>query len=182
MDRPPDDMARVPVRSDGLDAVHDGDGPRSAGSAGSCSIGTEHRLVRRTDFFDLPRRIGARRHRVGVLADYLGRKRTLMITILIYAASTGLAGSAGSWWELGAYRFHGPRCGRRVGAGGAILAETWPEKARAKGCGDPSDVGRHGRLRRGAHLSVRWRLRLAPRVSGRRAPRGAPFLHTQDHP
>jgi MFS family permease len=70
----------------------------------------------------------------GVLADYLGRKRTLMITILIYAVFTGLAGLAGSWWELGAYRFlTGLGVGGEWAAGAAILAETWPEKARAKG-------------------------------------------------
>jgi MFS family permease len=41
----------------------------------------------------------------GIAADYLGRKRTLMLTILIYAFFTGLAALAGSWWELGLYRF-----------------------------------------------------------------------------
>jgi MFS family permease len=70
----------------------------------------------------------------GILADYVGRKRTLMITILIYAVFTGLAGLAGSWWELGAYRFlTGLGVGGEWAAGAAILAETWPEKARAKG-------------------------------------------------
>jgi MFS family permease len=70
----------------------------------------------------------------GILADYVGRKRTLMMTILIYAVFTGLAGAAGSWWELGAYRFlTGLGVGGEWAAGAAILAETWPEKARAKG-------------------------------------------------
>jgi MFS family permease len=70
----------------------------------------------------------------GVAADYLGRKQTLMITILIYAVFTGLAGLAGSWWELGVYRFlTGLGVGGEWAAGAAILAETWPEKARAKG-------------------------------------------------
>jgi len=70
----------------------------------------------------------------GVVADYLGRKQTLMITILIYAVFTGLAGLAGSWWELGIYRFlTGLGVGGEWAAGAAILAETWPEKARAKG-------------------------------------------------
>ena len=70
----------------------------------------------------------------GILADHLGRKRTLMITILIYAVFTGLAAAAGSWWELGAYRFlTGLGVGGEWAAGAAILAETWPERARAKG-------------------------------------------------
>lgn len=70
----------------------------------------------------------------GILADYIGRKRTLMLTILIYAAFTGLAGTAGSWWELGLYRFlTGLGVGGEWAAGAALLAETWPERARAKG-------------------------------------------------
>ena len=70
----------------------------------------------------------------GILADYVGRKRTLMITILIYALFTGVAGAAGSWWELGLYRFlTGLGVGGEWAAGAALLAETWPEKARAKG-------------------------------------------------
>lgn len=70
----------------------------------------------------------------GILADYLGRKLTLMLTILIYALFTGLAATAGSWWELGAYRFlTGLGVGGEWAAGAALLAETWPEKARAKG-------------------------------------------------
>ncbi len=70
----------------------------------------------------------------GVAADYLGRKRTLMLTILIYAVFTGLAASAASWWELGIYRFlTGLGVGGEWAAGAALLAETWPERARAKG-------------------------------------------------
>lgn len=70
----------------------------------------------------------------GVAADYLGRKLTLMLTILIYALFTGLAGAAGSWWELGLYRFlTGLGVGGEWAAGAALLAETWPEHARAKG-------------------------------------------------
>ena len=70
----------------------------------------------------------------GIAADYLGRKRTLMLTILIYAVFTGLAALAGSWWELGLYRFlTGLGVGGEWAAGAALLAETWPERARAKG-------------------------------------------------
>jgi MFS family permease len=70
----------------------------------------------------------------GIVADYFGRKVTLMLTILIYAAFTGLAGIAGSWWELGIYRFlTGLGVGGEWAAGAALLAECWPERARAKG-------------------------------------------------
>lgn len=70
----------------------------------------------------------------GIVADYLGRKRTLMLTILIYALCTGLAATATSWWELGVYRFlTGLGVGGEWAAGAALLAETWPEQARARG-------------------------------------------------
>jgi MFS family permease len=70
----------------------------------------------------------------GVVADSIGRKRTLMLTILLYALFTGLAATAGSWWELGIYRFlTGLGVGGEWAAGAALLAETWPEHARAKG-------------------------------------------------
>src|SRR5262245_56164808 len=41
----------------------------------------------------------------GVLADYLGRRRTLMLSILIYAAFTGLSALAQSYWLLLVCRF-----------------------------------------------------------------------------
>ena len=70
----------------------------------------------------------------GVLADYYGRKITLILTILIYAIFTGLAGAATSWWDLAAYRFlTGLGVGGEWAAGAALLAETWPERARARG-------------------------------------------------
>jgi MFS family permease len=57
-----------------------------------------------------------------------------MLTILIYATFTGMAALAGSWWELGLYRFlTGLGVGGEWAAGAALLAETWPERARAKG-------------------------------------------------
>src|ERR1700676_3497157 len=36
----------------------------------------------------------------GVVADRIGRSRTLVIIILIYCAFTGLSGLAQSWWQL----------------------------------------------------------------------------------
>src|SRR5574337_191332 len=40
----------------------------------------------------------------GIAADHLGRARTLVYTILIYAVFTGLAGFSHSWTELAIYR------------------------------------------------------------------------------
>jgi len=41
----------------------------------------------------------------GLLADYLGRTRALVFTILIYAVFTGLAALSQTWWQLAVFRF-----------------------------------------------------------------------------
>lgn len=72
----------------------------------------------------------------GMLADYLGRARTLVFTILIYAVFTGLAGFSHSWWELGIYRFlTALGIGGEWAAGATLVAEVWPERLRVKGAG-----------------------------------------------
>jgi MFS family permease len=72
----------------------------------------------------------------GVLADYLGRSRTLAITILLYAVFTALAGFSHNWWELGIYRFlTALGVGGEWAAGATLVAEVWPESLRVKGAG-----------------------------------------------
>ena len=72
----------------------------------------------------------------GVLADYLGRARTLVITILVYAVFTALAGFSHTWWELGIYRFlTALGVGGEWAAGATLVAEVWPESLRVKGAG-----------------------------------------------
>ncbi len=72
----------------------------------------------------------------GVLADYIGRARTLVITILIYAVFTGLAGFAHTWWQLAAYRFlTALGIGGEWAAGATLIAEVWPERLRVRGAG-----------------------------------------------
>jgi MFS family permease len=72
----------------------------------------------------------------GILADRFGRARTLVITILIYAVFTGLAGFSHSWWELAAYRFvTALGIGGEWAAGATLVAEVWPESLRVKGAG-----------------------------------------------
>jgi MFS family permease len=41
----------------------------------------------------------------GIIADYIGRVRTLALSILIYSVFTGLQGLAQSPWDFGIYRF-----------------------------------------------------------------------------
>lgn len=72
----------------------------------------------------------------GIVADYLGRARTLVITILIYAIFTAMAGLAHTWWELGIYRFlTALGIGGEWAAGATLVAEVWPERLRVKGAG-----------------------------------------------
>jgi MFS family permease len=72
----------------------------------------------------------------GIAADYLGRARTLVITILIYAVFTALAGFSHSWWELAVYRFLAALgIGGEWAAGATLVAEVWPESLRVKGAG-----------------------------------------------
>lgn len=70
----------------------------------------------------------------GILADRLGRTRTLIYTILIYAIFTGLAAVSQTWWQLGLFRFFTALgVGGEWAAGAALVAETWPERLRVWG-------------------------------------------------
>jgi MFS family permease len=72
----------------------------------------------------------------GVLADYIGRTKTLIFTILIYAVFTGLAALSDTWWHLALYRFlTALGVGGEWASGAVIVAEVWPEEKRAKAAG-----------------------------------------------
>jgi MFS family permease len=72
----------------------------------------------------------------GMVADYFGRTKTLIATILIYAVFTGLAALSQDWWHLALYRFlTALGIGGEWAAGATIVAETWPEEKRAKAAG-----------------------------------------------
>ena len=78
----------------------------------------------------------------GPIADRYGRAKTMAITILIYAGFTGLSGIAGSWQELAFYRFMtGLGIGGEWSAGAALIAESWPERSRAKAAGIMQSCG-----------------------------------------
>ncbi len=69
----------------------------------------------------------------GVIADYIGRTKALVITILIYSLFTGLSAAAETWWQLAAFRFiTGLGLGGEWAAGAALVAEVWPDGLRAK--------------------------------------------------
>jgi MFS family permease len=69
----------------------------------------------------------------GILADYIGRKRMLMLSILWYALFTGLTAFSGSYASLLLLRFlTGLGLGAEWGPGTAILGESWPSKSRGR--------------------------------------------------
>lgn len=72
----------------------------------------------------------------GILADYIGRKRMLLISVVGYALFTGLTALSTSVDMLVALRFlTGLFLGSEWGTGNSLLAETWPNRARPKGAG-----------------------------------------------
>jgi MFS family permease len=72
----------------------------------------------------------------GILGDRIGRTRTMILTILIYAIFTGLGGLAQSWEQLAATRFlTGLGVGGEWAAGAAIVAEVFPARSRPMALG-----------------------------------------------
>ncbi len=72
----------------------------------------------------------------GILADRFGRTKTLVCTILIYAAFTGLAALSRTWWQLALFRLvTALGIGGEWAAGAALVAEVWPEEKRARAAG-----------------------------------------------
>jgi len=70
----------------------------------------------------------------GVLADYLGRKRSMTLTILAYSLLTGLSALAWDWLSFAVLRFLvGLAIGSEWATGASITAELWPANARGKG-------------------------------------------------
>ena len=72
----------------------------------------------------------------GVLADYIGRKRTMIFAILAYSLMTGLSALSWSWLSFGLLRLLvGIAIGSEWATGASITAELWPDRARGKGAG-----------------------------------------------
>jgi MFS family permease len=67
----------------------------------------------------------------GRIGDRLGRARALSLTILTYAAFTGLSFFAQTWWHLLIFRFLAALgIGGEWAVGASLLSETWPRKWR----------------------------------------------------
>ena len=72
----------------------------------------------------------------GVLADYLGRKRMMLLAIVAYSITTGLSAFAWDWVSFAVMRFIvGLAIGSEWVTGASIVAELWPDRARGRGVG-----------------------------------------------
>lgn len=72
----------------------------------------------------------------GILTDYVGRKRMMMLAILAYSLTTGLSAFAWNWESFVALRFIvGLAMGSEWATGTAMTAELWPDRHRGKGAG-----------------------------------------------
>jgi len=67
----------------------------------------------------------------GRIGDRMGRSRALTLTILTYAAFTGLSFFAQTWWQLMICRFLAALgIGGEWAVGASLLSETWPKNWR----------------------------------------------------
>jgi MFS family permease len=67
----------------------------------------------------------------GIMGDRIGRVKTMMLTILVYALFTGLNAFSISFWDFALFRFlSGLGVGGEFAVGVALLAEVMPDRAR----------------------------------------------------
>jgi MFS family permease len=72
----------------------------------------------------------------GIVADYLGRKRTMMLAIAAYSLTTALSAFAWDWVSFACLRLLvGIAIGSEWVTGASMVAELWPDEARGKGGG-----------------------------------------------
>ena len=82
----------------------------------------------------------------GVIADYVGRKRTMVLAVFFYALLTGITAFSTSLTMLIAMRFlTGLAIGAEWSTGIALVAESWPDKARPEGARPAAIRVRRGR-------------------------------------
>src|SRR5260370_12480478 len=72
----------------------------------------------------------------GVVADYIGRKRAMILAILAYSILTGLSAFAWDWLSFAVLRFLvGLAIGSECVTGTSIVSELLPDKNPGKGVG-----------------------------------------------
>lgn len=73
---------------------------------------------------------------LGMIADRIGRARSLMLSILVYSVSSGACGLSDTVVQLALFRFIlGLGMGGTWSSGAALVAETWPAEHRGKALG-----------------------------------------------
>lgn len=72
----------------------------------------------------------------GVLGDLIGRARSMVLTILLYSAFTGLSALSFGFWDFAFYRFlTGLGVGGQFAVGVSLVAEVMPDLARPHALG-----------------------------------------------
>jgi MFS family permease len=72
----------------------------------------------------------------GTLADYVGRKRMMIWSVLLYAVFSGITALSQTFLMFAVLRFiTGLAMGSEWSTGVTMVAETWPDRARPKGAG-----------------------------------------------
>jgi MFS family permease len=83
----------------------------------------------------------------GILGDRWGRAKTMLVTILLYSAFTGLSAISRGFWDFSLYRFlTGLGVGGEFAAGVTLVAEVMPASARAHALGLLQSFGAVGNL------------------------------------
>ena len=83
----------------------------------------------------------------GILGDRWGRAKTMMLTILLYSAFTGLSALSQNVWDFALYRFlTGLGVGGEFAAGVTLVAEVMPASARAHALGLLQSFGAIGNV------------------------------------
>jgi MFS family permease len=83
----------------------------------------------------------------GILGDYIGRIRTLFLSVVVVGVFTGLQGLATSTWMLGVFRFlTGVGTGAEIVVGIPLVAEAFSTGQRAKVLGIMMTGGAFGNL------------------------------------
>lgn len=83
----------------------------------------------------------------GILGDRWGRAKTMLLTILLYSAFTGLSALSRGFWDFSLYRFlTGLGIGGEFAAGVTLVAEVMPASARAHALGLLQSFGALGNV------------------------------------
>ena len=112
----------------------------------------------------------------GILGDKIGRAKTMILTILIYSAFTGLSALSTGVWDFSLYRFlTGLGVGGQFAVGVSLVAEVMSDRARPMALGWLQALSAVGNMMAAAISMVlgdvrevrRHRQRLAGHVPGR---------------